>query len=241
MFLHLKPLSSVYYISLAHDDVRSNHHVALKILTADSDGGEHATFELAILEHIKHTDPSNPGASHVISLLDHFRHKGSHGDHLCLVFKAMGPNLSTYGRRFPQLRIPVCTMKQMTRQLLLALSYLHKSCRIIHTGESQNTVPEARRMLDLTDCTDIKPQNILLETAKINDMFDNAPSTVLQHSSPIYDAPDDHYMESEELVAANEGFDSTPPPPSLSVRLTDFGTGKLWRSIKPTNDIESDA
>jgi serine/threonine-protein kinase SRPK3 len=228
-------------MSPAHHDARTNRHVALNILTADSDGGEHATFELAILEHIKCTDASNQGARHVISLLDNFRHKGSHGDHLCLVFKAMGPNLSAYRRRFQQLRIPVDTLKQITRQLLLALSYLHKSCRIIHTGESQHTVPKAKIMLDLTDRTDIKPQNILLETAKINDMFDDAPSTVFHHSSPIYDAPEDYYMASEEIVAANEGFDTTTPPPSLSVRLTDFGTGKLWRSTKPTNDLESDA
>jgi serine/threonine-protein kinase SRPK3 len=118
-------------------------------------------------------------------------------------------------------------MKQITRQLLLALCYLHKSCRIIHTGESGHIVPQARRTLDLTECTDKQPQNILLETAKINDMFDNAPSTVFRHSAPIYDAPEDYYMESEDIVAANEGFDSTHPPPSLSVRLTDFGTGKL--------------
>lgn len=37
---------------------------------------------------------------------------------------------------------------------------------------------------------DIKPQNILLETAKINDMFEHAPSTVFRHSSPALDAPD---------------------------------------------------
>jgi len=131
----------------AHINVRSNRHVALKILTADSDSGEHATFELDILEHIKITDGSKKGASHILGLLDHFRHRGPHGDHLCLVFKAMGPDLTGYRRLFPGLRIPVLPLKQITRQLLLALAYLHGSCRIIHTGKSKIVVNRATRII----------------------------------------------------------------------------------------------
>lgn len=130
-----------------HLNVRSNRHVALKILTADSDSGDHATFELDILEHIRIKDGSKHGASHILGLLDHFRHRGPHGDHLCLIFKAMGPDLTVYRRLFPDLRVPILTLKQITRQLLLALTYLHRECRIIHTGKSKNVVNGAARII----------------------------------------------------------------------------------------------
>lgn len=130
----------------AHSNIRANRHVALKILRADSHGGEHDIFELSILEHIKSTDGSNPDASHILGLLDHFRHRGPQGDHLCLIFKAMGPDLMAYRRLFPELRIPFHTLKQITRQLLLALAYLHKSCRIIHTGKSEHIVDRIMRI-----------------------------------------------------------------------------------------------
>lgn len=107
----------------------------LKILTANSYDGENDIFELSILQHIKNTDLSNPGANHILGLLDSFRHQGPYGEHVCLIFKAMGPDLAFYRRIFLKKQIPVQIMKQITRQLLLALAYLHESCRIIHTGK----------------------------------------------------------------------------------------------------------
>lgn len=113
----------------------TNRHVALKILTADSYGSTRDTFELSILEHIKAKGFSNPGASHVLGLLDHFRHQGPNGGHVCLVFKAMGPDLVTYRRLFPRRRIPIPLLKQITRRLSLAFAHLHQTCGIIHTGK----------------------------------------------------------------------------------------------------------
>ncbi|EXJ77710.1 hypothetical protein A1O3_09939 [Capronia epimyces CBS 606.96] len=72
--------------------------------------------------------------------------------------------------------------------------------------------------------SDIKPQNILLETAKINNMFEHAPSTVFRHSSPALAAPDDFYMESEQVFSADEDLSTTSVPPGFAVRLADFGT-----------------
>ena len=122
--------------SAAEGSFRANRHSALKILTADSYGGEKDTYELSVLEHIKATDSFNPGAQHILGLLDHFKHQGPNGEHVCFIFKAMGPDLATYRQLFPKSRIPIRTLKRFTRQLLLALAYLHQSCRIIHTGKS---------------------------------------------------------------------------------------------------------
>lgn len=63
-------------------------------------------------------------------------------------------------------------------------------------------------------------------------MFEHAPSTVFRHSSPALDAPDDFYMESEQVFSADENLSTTPTPPGFSVRLADFGTGKHPSTIK---------
>ena len=126
-------------LASANSCVRADRHVALKILTADSYGAEKDTFELSILEHIKKTDISNPGAKNILGLLDYFKHRGPNGEHACLIFKAMGPDLAAYRQLFVRLRIPIRTLKKITSQILRALAYLHQSCRVIHTGVSQIT------------------------------------------------------------------------------------------------------
>ncbi|KAF5121855.1 SRSF protein kinase 3 [Metarhizium anisopliae] len=115
-------------------DLESERHVALKIVTADSFGHGNDTFEIDILKHIRSEIASDPGRHHILQLLDNFKHDGPNGNHACLVFPAMGPDMSKYRRLSPNLRIPLPLMKDISRQLLLALSYLHDTCQVIHTG-----------------------------------------------------------------------------------------------------------
>ena len=113
---------------------RSKQHVALKILTADSFGQGHDPFELKILRHLRRQESEDPGASKILGLLDEFKHPGPNGNHTCLVLKAMGPDMSKYRRLFLNLRIPLPLIRDIARQLLLGLSYLHTTGRVIHTG-----------------------------------------------------------------------------------------------------------
>lgn len=112
-----------------------DRHVALKILTADSYGGQKDVFELSILRHIKTANPEHPGYKHVICLLDEFRHAGPHGDHVCLVFEIMGEDLVGLSRRYCNGKLPPNLVKQIARQILVGLDYLHRSCMVIHTGQ----------------------------------------------------------------------------------------------------------
>ena len=114
---------------------RVNRHVAWKILTANSYGGENDIHELSILRHIKTADPEHPGYKHVICLLDEFRHVGPHGVHVWLVFEVMGEDLVGLVRRYRDGKLPVHMVKQIARQLLLELDYLHRSCMAVHTGQ----------------------------------------------------------------------------------------------------------
>lgn len=127
-------------VSLTIYACRTGQHVALKILTADSYDGKKDTFEREILRHIasKTTQaPSiKPGSNRILGLLDEFQYSGPNGKHVCLVFKPMGPSMSTYRRLFPRLKIPVPVAKNVARQLLEALAFLHDTCHIIHTGNS---------------------------------------------------------------------------------------------------------
>ncbi len=120
---------------VANASSRVKQHVALKILTADSFGQEKDTFEIDILKHIRNEAVCDPRGVHVLQLLDSFQHDGPNGAHACLVFPAMGPDMSKYRRLFPGLRIPPPVIKNIARQLLLALSYLHDTCQVIHTGQ----------------------------------------------------------------------------------------------------------
>ena len=123
--------------------------------------------------------PHHPGRRHVVSLLDHFRHKGPNGSHVCtrlrftsksklltvhstrsgMVFEVLGENLLGLIKRYqvcanahhvsrsvlihPQNRgVPEHIVKQISKQVLLGLDYLHSHCGVIHT--------------------DLKPENVLI-------------------------------------------------------------------------------
>ena len=112
----------------------TKRHVALKLLTADSYGHKQDTFEMGILKEIKSKGVAEPGSLHVLGILDSFEHVGLNGNHVCLVFKAMGPDMSKFRRVFPGSRIAVPLMKSISKQPLLSLAFLHDTCRVIHSG-----------------------------------------------------------------------------------------------------------
>ncbi|KAI0782077.1 kinase-like domain-containing protein [Abortiporus biennis] len=141
-------------------DTKYSRHVALKVNKSGDTFAETATDEIRLLQRI-HTSsippttpsPSNPypplspsqthaGRSHVVSLLDHFTHDGPNGRHICEVFEILGESLLDFCNRYEYKGVPMNLVKQISKQLLLGLDYLHRCCGIIHT--------------------DLKPENILL-------------------------------------------------------------------------------
>ncbi|EXU97719.1 serine/threonine protein kinase domain protein [Metarhizium robertsii] len=188
-------------------DLESERHVALKILTADSFGHGNDTFEIDILKRIRSEIASDPGRHHILPLLDNFKHDGPNGNHACLVFPAMGPDMSKYRRLFPNLRIPLPLMKDISRQFLLALSYLHDTCQVIHT------------------VSDIKPQNILIQTSAIKNMFKHAPSEAFKPDSLALPPPLDFYTESAQVSSAEEDLAHST---DISIMLADFGTASWF-------------
>lgn len=126
---------------LAKDRV-ANRHVALKVVKSAPHYTETALDEIKLLQRLVSANQNHPGCRHCVSLLDHFRHKGPNGSHVCMVFEVLGENLLGLIKRYQHRGVPVHIVKQIAKQVLLGLDYMHRSCGIIHT--------------------DLKPENVLI-------------------------------------------------------------------------------
>ncbi|XP_057297000.1 SRSF protein kinase 3-like isoform X2 [Hydractinia symbiolongicarpus] len=123
-------------------DLTDKRYVALKIVKSASHYTETALDEMKLLRTVHTADPSDPGYPHVVQLLDHFKVRGIHGSHVCMVFEVLGHNLLKFIIKSSYRGISLLMAKNIIRQTLLGLNYLHTACKVIHT--------------------DIKPENILV-------------------------------------------------------------------------------
>ena len=128
-------------------DNTTGKHVALKVVRSAAHYTETALDEIKLLNKVVEANKDHPGRAHVVSLLDSFNHKGPHGMHVCMVFEVLGENLLGLIKRWNHRGIPMPLVKQITKQVLLGLDYLHRECGIIHT--------------------DLKPENVLIEIGDV--------------------------------------------------------------------------
>ena len=123
-------------------DSKQGRHVALKVVKSAPRYTETALDEIKLLQRLISGDINHPGRRHVIGFLDHFRHKGPNGNHVCMVFEVLGENLLGLIKRHQAKGVPVHLVKQISKQILLGLDYMHRQCGVIHT--------------------DLKPENVLI-------------------------------------------------------------------------------
>ncbi|CAG8455747.1 11086_t:CDS:2 [Diversispora eburnea] len=134
-------------------DVRKNRHVALKVVKSAPHYTETALDEIKLLQKIVDANPNAPGRKHVVELLDHFYHRGPNGTHVCMVFEVLGENLLSLIKRYNHRGIPAHLVKQIAKQVLMGLDYMHRECGIIHT--------------------DLKPENVLVCIDNVEEVVKN--------------------------------------------------------------------
>ncbi|KAK4348434.1 hypothetical protein RND71_031189 [Anisodus tanguticus] len=126
---------------LAWDTLMSKF-VALKVQKSAQHYTEAAMDEITILKQIAECDPDDKNC--VVKLLDHFKHSGPNGQHVCMVFEYLGDNLLTLLKYTDYHGLPIHMVKELCFHILVGLDYLHRQLSIIHT--------------------DLKPENVLLNS-----------------------------------------------------------------------------
>lgn len=107
-------------------------YYAVKILTAHATQGhkDGLLLELEFFKAIKGVK----GSHNLPYLIDHFKLKGPHGPHLCLVQSVLSTDLGCFRRSAPLERLGFSIVKIVIVQVLEALVTLH-AAQIIHTGK----------------------------------------------------------------------------------------------------------
>ncbi|KAJ0371997.1 hypothetical protein COL154_000686 [Colletotrichum chrysophilum] len=213
-------------------DNTSGKHVALKVVRSAAHYTETAIDEIKLLNKIVQAKPDHPGRKHVVSLLDSFEHKGPNGTHVCMVFEVLGENLLGLIKKWNHRGIPMPLVKQITKQVLLGLDYLHRECGIIHT--------------------DLKPENVLIE---IGDVEQIVKKVVKSEPSDKENNRNGRRRRRTLITGKVSGIslDKTSSSPSsgekrkaedahafdiISVKIADLGNA-CWTNHHFTNDIQT--
>lgn len=108
-------------------------------------------------------DPSNSKC--VVRLVDHFKHAGPNGQHLCMVLEFLGDSLLRLIKYNRYRGLELNKVREICKCILIGLDYLHREVGLLHT--------------------DLKPENILLCSS-----MDPAKDPVRSGVSPILERPE---------------------------------------------------
>ncbi|KAL9250743.1 kinase dsk1-like protein [Drosera capensis] len=144
-------------------DTRSSTFVALKIQKSAPQFAQAALHEIEVLSAVAEGDASN--LKFVVRLIDHFKHTGPNGQHLCMVLEFLGDSLLRLVRYNRHKGLGLNKVREICRCVLVGLDYLHRELNIIHT--------------------DLKPENILLCSP-----IDPSKDPVKSGLAPILERPE---------------------------------------------------
>ncbi|ELP87206.1 dual specificity protein kinase lkH1, putative [Entamoeba invadens IP1] len=132
--------STVWLVEYTDQVTGATCNGAMKVVRSAQKYTETAKDEIEILRKISVNDPNM--RYYCLHLIDSFQHRGLNGIHMCIVTQVGGSNLLSLIRLYHYRGIPLDITKEISKQVLIALNYLHTVCGLIHT--------------------DLKPENVLL-------------------------------------------------------------------------------
>ncbi|XP_075498343.1 uncharacterized protein LOC142536846 [Primulina tabacum] len=121
-------------------NTQSSKYVALKIQKSAPQFSQAALHEIEVLSAIAAGDSANTKC--VVNLVDHFKHSGPNGQHLCMVLEFLGDSLLRLIKYNRYKGLEFNKVREICKCILTSLDYLHRELGVIHT--------------------DLKPENILL-------------------------------------------------------------------------------
>ncbi|RAL68376.1 hypothetical protein DID88_007107 [Monilinia fructigena] len=207
----------VQVVWLSKDNV-TQKHVALKVVRSAAHYTETAIDEIKLLNKIVGAKPDHPGRKHVVSLLDSFDHKGPNGTHVCMVFEVLGENLLGLIKRWNHRGIPMPLVKQITKQVLLGLDYLHRE-----RGADCQNLCEGGYNFNQADLMRF-PGSTPGSHGSINELLNNRRSN---NSSPQKEKADEENHTQREKTAD-----------ILTDKIADLGNA-CWTGHHFTNDIQT--
>lgn len=201
--------------------------MALKVQKSASHYTESAMDEITILKQIFAGDPENKKG--VVKLRDHFKHSGPHGTHVCMVFEYLGDNLLTLIKRYDYRGLPLPMVKEIAKNILIGLDYLHRELSIIHT--------------------DLKPENVMLvkpadwavdqrkQKQKVNDSYESevVPGVPVEEKTKVSEAPSGEM--SEGSLSHSQGLSGVSPGGEST--LTKNQKKKMKRKAKKAGNLAS--
>ena len=133
---------------------------AMKVQKSAQHYRDAAMDEIKLLSEIMQGSETLGESCGCARMTDFFDHKGPNGLHVVMIFDVLGENLLKLIERYEYRGIPIPIVKNIARQVLVGLNYIH-SLNIIHT--------------------DIKPENVLFTQAN------HRIQTIMKNYSPIQD------------------------------------------------------
>ncbi|XP_047318093.1 SRSF protein kinase 1-like [Impatiens glandulifera] len=144
-------------------DTKNSDYVALKIQKSAPQFSQAALHEIEILSAIADSDPSHNKC--VLRLIDHFKHAGPNGQHLCMVLELLGDTLLRLIKYTRYKGLELNKVREISKCILIGLDYLHRELGIIHS--------------------DLKPENILLVST-----IDPVKDPIRSSLTPILERPE---------------------------------------------------
>ncbi|KAF8405558.1 hypothetical protein HHK36_010465 [Tetracentron sinense] len=216
-------------------DTRCSRYVALKIQKSGAEFAEAALHEIQVLSAIADGDPSNSKC--IVRLVDHFKHAGPNGHHMCMVLEFLGDSLLQLIRYNHYRALELNKVREICKSVLLGLDYLHRELGIIHT--------------------DLKPENVLLVST-----IDPTKDPIRSGLSPVLERPEGNpnsgvmvnidekklKRKAKRAVAKISGRRASMGGTSkrergldgidLRCKIVDFGNA-CWVDKQYTNDIQT--